>query len=120
MKANNNFRFVGVKDCGSTSCPHCGAEGRYIYTWEVDGIIHSAMAGCYKALTGMLEKDEEQKYYILLSEKQAKGSALNGWDKNIIRLLEFKESGKYPESWCNEKIRQQLSERKKYLAKKRY
>lgn len=114
------FKFIKIEDCGSTQCPHCGADGRYIYTWEEDGIRHSAMAGCYKALTGKLEKDEKQQYFVLLSEKQAKNKPLNSWDNNIIRILSYKEEGKYPDSWCDNKIEQVLSERKMYLAKKRY
>lgn len=114
------FKFIGIKDCGSTSCPHCGAEGRYIYTWEENGVQRSAMAGCYKMLTGNFEKGENEKYFELLSEKQAKGKELNGWDKTVIKMLEFKKNGTYPESWCNEKINNALTERKNFLAKKRF
>lgn len=85
------FEFIGIKDYGATSCPHCGAEGRYIYHWKENGKIRAAMAGCYKALTGKLDKGEDARYFELLSEKQAKGKALNGWDVNIMRLLKFKE-----------------------------
>lgn len=116
----NTFKFIGIKDYGSTSCPHCGAEGRYIYTWEEDGVIRSAMAGCYKMLTGKVNKGEKEKYMELLFEKQAKGKTLNSWDKSIIRLLSYITENKYPESWCNQKIDQVLSERKIYLSKKRY
>lgn len=45
------FQFVGVEDCGNTCCPHCGAEGRYVYTWIDNGVMRSAMAGCYKLLS---------------------------------------------------------------------
>lgn len=112
-----DFQFISVEDYGSTACPHCGAEGRYIYTWIQDGCMHSAMAGCYKALTGRVSKNEKEQYFELLSEKQAKGKKLNGWDKTIIRLLQFKKEGKYPDSWCDDKISQALSQRKKYLSK---
>jgi hypothetical protein len=114
------FKFIGIKDCGSTSCPHCGAEGRYIYTWEQDGTVKSAMAGCYKALTGMVSKDEETRYFELLAEKQAKNKPLNSWDKNILRLQGFLNEGKYSADWINSKITEVLRERKMFLAKKRY
>lgn len=112
------FKFISVEDYGSTCCPHCGAEGRYIYTWEENGVKKSAMAGCYKALTGKLEKGEEDKYMELLYEKVAKRKKLNGWDKTVLRMLEFKDSGKYPAEWCDRKIKETLRERKKYLAKR--
>ena len=114
------FKFIGITDYGATSCPHCGAEGRYIYTWEVDGKTASAMAGCYKALTGKLEKGEDIRYFELLAEKQAKNKPLNGWDKNILRLQGYLTEGKYSPEWINQKIYEVLSERKKFLAKKRY
>lgn len=116
MKAT--FKFIGIEE--GSLCPHCGADGKYIYTWEEDGVSHSAMAGCYKSLTGMLEKGEDERYFEKLAEKRIKGKDLTGWDKSIARLLQFKQDGKYPAEWCDEKIRQQLSERKQYLSKKRY
>ena len=39
------FQFIGIEDCGSCSCPHCGAEGRYIYTWAEFGVAKSAKIG---------------------------------------------------------------------------
>ena len=115
-----NFEFIEVKDFGETSCPHCGAEGRYIYFWLQDGVKMSAMAGCYKALTGKLAKNDEAKYMELLSVKLAKNKDLNGWDRNIIRLLDYKKESKFPEDWCNQKIKEILSQRKSLLARKGY
>lgn len=115
-----NFKFIGIKDYGSTCCPHCGAEGRYIYTWEQDGVKKSAMAGCYKALTGMFSKSEEDRYFQLLAEKQAKNTPLNGWDKNIVRLQQFLSDGKYSADWVQARISDVLRDRKAYLSRKRY
>jgi hypothetical protein len=115
---STSFKFLGVDDCGETCCPHCGAEGRYIYSWEQDGVVKSAMAGCFEALTGRLSKDSAARYWVLLAEKQAKKKPLNGWDKSVLRLLAFKESGKYPAEWCDRKIRETLTSRQAFLAKK--
>ena len=112
------IKFIEVKDCGSTTCPHCGSEGRYIYTWEQDGKIRSAMAGCYKLLTGKLEKGEDVKYFELLYEKQAKGKTLNGWDKQVLGLQKALKEGRASENWVNSKIIQILSERKNVFSKK--
>lgn len=114
------FEFHEIKDCGETTCPHCGATGRYIYVWSENGKRRSAMAGCYKALTGKLEKGEDVRYFEILAEKLAKNKPLNGWDKNIMRLEGFRREQKYSEGWINSKIKQILSERKMFLAKKRY
>lgn len=111
------FIFIKIEDCGLTSCPHCGAQGRYVYTWKQDGVIKSAMAGCYKALTGRLEKDEYTKYCQLLAEKQVKNKPLSGWDKRIIRLQTFLSEGKYTEEWIMSKINDVLRERKYFLSK---
>ena len=115
-----SFKFLGVKDCGHACCPHCGAEGRYIYTWEEDGKVKSAMAGCFKLLTGHLSHDDITSYFILLAEKQAKNKPLNGWDKSVVRMMEFKESGKYSAEWCNQKITETLRDRQSFLARKRF
>lgn len=122
-----DFHFLYIEDCGpcddghcAAVCPHCGSEGRYIYHWTEDGQERAAMAGCYKALTGHLRKGEYEHYMELLSEKQAKNKTLNSWDRSIIRLLDFKKTGRYPEMWCDQKINEQLSERKKFLAKRHY
>ena len=114
-----NFKFIGVKDCGTASCPHCGAEGRYIYQWEENGVARSAMAGCYKMLTGKLSKEEDVRYFEILAEKQSKGKELNGWDKNIIRLQGYLSENKYSKEWVEMKIKEVLSQRKQYLSKKR-
>jgi hypothetical protein len=114
-----NFKFIGVKDCGTASCPHCGAEGRYIYQWEENGVARSAMAGCYKMLTGKLSKGEDVRYFEILAEKQSKGKELNGWDKNIIRLQGYLSENKYSKEWVEMKIKEVLSQRKQYLSKKR-
>lgn len=127
MNAAIEFHFLYIEDhgpCddgrGSAICPHCGAEGRYIYHWTENSEHRAAMAGCYKALTGHLRKGEYEHYMELLSEKQAKNKQLNGWDKSIIRLLDFKKTGKYPAEWCDQKISEQLIDRRKFLTERHY
>lgn len=78
------------------------------------------MAGCYKALTGQLSKGDEDRYFELLAEKQAKGKKLNGFDTSVMRLQTFAQEGKYPKDWCDMKIRETLRQRKQYLATRRF
>jgi len=34
---------------GNANCPHCGADGRYVYTFLCeDGLVRGAMQGCLK------------------------------------------------------------------------
>lgn len=110
------FEFMGVTDCGETCCPCCGADGRYIYTWHEFGKVHSAMAGCYKRLTGKLEKNDLQKMMVKIAEKQSRNKPLNGWQRTIVRMQQFKEEGKYSPEWCDEKINEALQQSKIYAS----
>lgn len=76
------------------------------------------MAGCFRLLTGRLSKDDKARYWVLLAEKQAKGKPLNGWDKTIVKMLDFKKSGKYPAEWCDKIIHETLSKRQAFLTQK--
>lgn len=42
-------RFLGTDDAPGASCPHCGAEGRWILRFQLeDGRRAGAMRGCVK------------------------------------------------------------------------
>ena len=42
-------RFLGTEDAPGASCPHCGAEGRWILRFQLeDGRHAGAMRGCVK------------------------------------------------------------------------
>lgn len=121
IDASKAFQFLEVKDCGETCCPHCGADGRYIYVWAEFGEIKSAMAGCYKALTGRIKKDDITSHIERLSVKQAKNKPLNGWDKTILRMLDYinkngSDSGKV--AWAKGNIAQAVREAKTYSFRK--
>ncbi len=123
METITSFKFITVEDCGSACCPHCGAEGRYIYHWEMNGKGYAAMAGCYKALTGHVSKDDKVRYFEILAEKQAKNKTLNGWDKTVIRMQKYAldnigDSGKV--NWALGKIDEALGQRQQFLNKKRF
>lgn len=121
VDANMPFQFVEVTDCGNACCPHCGAEGRYIYTWAEFGVLKSAMAGCYKALTGKIKKDDVTAHIERLSVKQAKNKPLNGWDKTILRMLDYVNKNSSDNSkvnWANGKIWDAVREAKSYSFKK--
>lgn len=117
------FIFLWVQDTGPESgarCPHCGADGRYIYHWMESGKHRAAMAGCYSALTGKIKKDEVVKFLESINLKNSRNKPLNGWEKNALRLQDFSLAGKFPPDWCLQKISEIVSQRKQYLANKGY
>jgi hypothetical protein len=116
---SNPFEFLGIQDGGEhASCPHCGAEGRWIYHWLEYGETRAAMAGCYEMATGKIKKGDLEKVHVLIAQKLSKKKPLNGWERGILRLEQFKADAKYPPEWCDQKINEILSQRKIYLAKK--
>lgn len=112
------FKFLGIEDFGETCCPHCGADGRYIYSYSIDGVVYGAMAGCYKRETAKYQKTDKVKYMETLADKQVKSKPLTGWDKNIIRLQGYLAEGKYDASWVERKIDEVLEHRRQYFLKK--
>lgn len=115
------FQFLYIEDCGpcdpghgSGSCPHCGAEGRYIYYWAEFGKVRGAMAGCYNALTSRIKKDDIDSFMAVLAKKLATGKTLNSWQKTVIRMQQFIAEGKYSTDWCQQKIKEAIAAQKKY------
>lgn len=115
------FQFLHVEDTGGGCCPHCGAEGRYIYVWAEHGQVKGAMAGCYKALTGKLDKDDYANFMEVLSRKQAADKPLNGWQKTVLRMQNYilennADDGKV--NWALQKIKEAVADQKRYAFKK--
>jgi hypothetical protein len=116
------FQFLEVVDTGGDACcPHCGAEGRYIYYWHEYGKGRSAMAGCYAALTGKLNKDDFSKFMEVLSRKQATNKPLNGWQKTVVRMNKYiqdnnNDDGKV--NWALQKIKEAGADQKRFAFQK--
>lgn len=73
---------------GSALCPHCGAEGRYVYHFLCeDGSSHAAMKGCF----GHFPKHQFAAISLRLLEKEreyaAKGWKLPSWDQDILDAI---------------------------------
>lgn len=76
----------GPCDDGATaSCPHCGADGRYVYHFLCDdGKVHGAMAGCIQLfpkhpLTNKIKTVFEKK-----RDYDKKKWKLAEWDQTVI------------------------------------
>lgn len=71
-------RFLGVDDAPGASCPHCGAEGRYILRFQVeDGRSLGAMRGCAKLFPASQVAHE----HLRLTQKAERYAKL-GWKPN--------------------------------------
>lgn len=88
---------------GSTSCPHCGARGRYVHYFLCDdGAIHAAMSGCIKLFPlakrtplaimadAAFGKLEEIKRKPISSGKTGK---LASWFNDVLEALNKLQSG---------------------------
>lgn len=124
IDASKPFQFLEVLDCGPDSgacCPHCGAEGRYIYSWAEFGQVRSAMAGCYAALTGHLKLNEVDQFIQTTMDKVARKKPLSGWNKTVLRMLEYADTNKADQGkvdWAWGKIKSAVIENKQYAFRK--
>lgn len=87
-------KFLGTDDHGpggSTSCPHCGATGRYVIRFQVeDGRQLGAMRGCIK-LFPVTDLAREHEYFVAKKTRYAKQQPpwnLNARDAEALRWIE--------------------------------
>lgn len=113
--------FDGMHDTGPAdprpngTCPHCGAEGRYIY-WFVleDGSRHGAMAGCLK----LFPQSETAKEHQRILDKQRQGKKLNGWDNDNLDAIEGLKVGRLSKDEAIRIIRQNHAKRDAWIRNK--
>lgn len=116
-----------VHDCGPMeegrggACPHCGAEGRYIYIFLCsDGTTRGAMKGCLskfkmhpfaKAAQRILEKEQENR---------KKGWKLASWDVATMDAVHAFAQGEITEDEASARIRQATAEKTTWMRKRGY
>jgi hypothetical protein len=89
---------------GSTTCPHCGADGRYVHHFLLEnGTKGAAMSGCIK-LFPMSELAIEQKR---INEKESSRRKLNSWDEKALDAIEAVIAGSMDEDTAVRIVRQQ-------------
>lgn len=79
------------------------------------------MAGCYAGLTGHLKLNEVDQFIQTTMDKVARKKPLSGWNKTVLRMLEYAEINKDDEgkvNWAWSKIRSAVSENKQYSFRK--
>lgn len=78
------IRFEGKHDSGeygAATCPHCGADGRYVWTFTCDdGKRHGAMSGCIKLFPVSPLAEEHKKIIERKADRDKKGQTLASWD----------------------------------------
>jgi hypothetical protein len=78
-------RFLGTDDAPDSSCPHCGATGRYIHRFMVDdGRTLAAMSGCVKLFPCSRIATEEARLRKKLEERTRRGWKLGWSDRNAL------------------------------------
>lgn len=84
--------FLGVKDSGeygNANCPHCGALGRYVYSFRCDdGKVHGAMAGCIRLFPVSPLAEEHRAIMERRREREETGRTLASWDVAKLEALE--------------------------------
>lgn len=110
-------RFLGTDDSPGAACPHCGAEGRWVHRFEVEGgRTLGAMSGCVKlfpiapvALVA-LELDARVRDY------HKRGWQISGWLAQALNEVDAYYRGERTEdSVCREvrALRRMAAERAK-------
>lgn len=81
-------RFLGTDDSAGSSCPHCGATGRYIHRFIVeDGRTLAAMSGCVKLFPVSAVANEEHRLRKKEREYAKKNWTLNRDDQNALTAI---------------------------------
>lgn len=110
------IRFDGIDDSGefgAASCPHCGADGRYVH-WFLcdDGQRRGAMSGCVKLFPISEIAQEHQK--IVQKHRQ------NNWDKRKLAAIERYYNQDLTEGQCLNWIKDENRKRDDWMSRKGY
>jgi hypothetical protein len=105
----------GPCDGGATAtCPHCGADGRYVYTCLMsDGSHKQMMKGCL----GTFTKDVCAKQCEAAMEKKAKNKT-SRWDERVINAIDGVVIGTVSIDTLRSVCRSVASEKQAWLRKK--
>lgn len=114
-------RVEDAGEFGAVHCPHCGAEGRYIYWFTCeDGTSRGAMKGCF----GHFPKHPFADRYAQILDKQRanakKGWNLASWDTDVMSAIERFTKGEIVEWQAKEIIRNADSAKKSYMKRRGY
>lgn len=93
---------------GNDTCAHCGALGRYQFTFlGDDGKRHKAMAGCIRKFKVAPIADAHAKLITKKADQERLGRKLNGWDAKKLAAIESFYAGEIDEDAALAVIREQ-------------
>lgn len=104
---------------GSTTCPHCGAAGRYVHNAVTeDGHRVAAMSGCIK----LFPRSETFTITEALQERvrkyRAEGWKLTSWDQKMLDALDAFRAGDIDHEQLHRTLKHQHNHRKAHYARK--
>lgn len=114
-------RFHGTSHSGpgEAVCPHCGARGSVVHSFEVeDGRLMGAMSGCVKLFPVSPIAREHMRIQKKLDDQRKRGLrvGLNRWDGAALKAIEDFYAGTLTEQ---DAVRRIESERKSAAAWRR-
>mgnify|MGYP001612654901 CR=1 FL=1 len=112
-------QIVSVTDHGpcdpepTAHCPHCGAPGRYVYTFRCeDGSTRGAMKGCIQ----LFPMHPLASYAKFIAAKTSKNKPLNRWDEAISKAINDFLEKRTNENTAISICRSQVTQRKAWIA----
>jgi hypothetical protein len=113
--------FHWVQDTGPAdprpngTCPHCGAEGRWInWFYCDDGKEHGAMNGCLQ----LFPQSETASVHKKILDKLAQKKKLNGWDEKMLDAIHKLSASEITEEEALSVIHKQQALRSAWMSKK--
>lgn len=77
--------FLGISDAGeygAATCPHCGADGRYVHEFITeDGATRGAMSGCIKLFPVSPVAAEHRALIERDRDREKNGRRISSWDE---------------------------------------
>lgn len=111
--------FDGVTDSGeygNARCPHCGAEGRYVYHFYCeDGTRRGAMAGCIKLYPVSPVAEEHKRIIDRQAKREKTGGELASWDQTKLEAINHLIDGETTEDEAMQTIQAENAKRQAWL-----
>lgn len=114
--------FEDSGEYGNARCPHCGAEGRYVYYFRCDdGTERGAMKGCFskfpqhpfaKIHARIMDK---QKDLDRINQERRQDRKLASWDVEQLEAIEAFAAGDMDEIEVDEIIRDAEARKNRWL-----
>lgn len=111
----------GPCDMGATAiCPHCGAEGRYVYRFMCDdGTTRGAMRGCISKYPRHPFAEESRRILDKEQDYKLKGWQLPSWDREIKEAIFAFAEGDISEQEAEGRVRRAQEARRRHRARRR-